>query len=239
LDVTIGLAFLAGLASFLSPCVFPLVPAYIGYLGGRTIIHEGESFTPRQRWSTVAHGFTFILGFSIIFILLGLTFSILGSWLYNIRWLLAKIGGIVVVLFGIHMTGIIRFRFLEYDLRYQTPTKEKVGYLASFLMGVFFSAGWSPCLGPVLASILTIAMNSGDTWRGVSLLGAYSIGLGIPFLLAAFGVSWVSKILVRFKKALRIIEIIMGIILIIVGIMLFTGTFAIIAKYGNFFNMGL
>jgi cytochrome c-type biogenesis protein len=238
-DVTIGLAFLAGLASFLSPCVFPLVPAYIGYIGGRTIILEGETISPRQRWSTIGHGFAFILGFSIIFILLGLSFSILGGWLYNIRDLLAKIGGLVIILFGIHMTGIFRFRFLEYDLRHQTPAKENVGYIASFLMGVFFSAGWSPCLGPVLASILTIAMNSGNSWQGVSLLGAYSIGLGIPFILAAVGVSWVSKILVRFKKILRITEIIMGIILIIVGIMLFTGTFAIIAQYGSFFNVGL
>jgi cytochrome c-type biogenesis protein len=238
-DVTIGLAFLAGLASFLSPCVFPLVPAYIGYLGGRTIFHEGENISTRQKWSTVGQGLTFILGFSIIFILLGLTFSILGGWLYNIRGVLAKIGGLVIILFGIHMTGIYRFIFLEYDLRHQAPAKENAGYLASFFMGVFFSAGWSPCLGPVLASILTIAMNSGDTWRGVSLLGAYSIGLGVPFLLAAFGVSWVTKILVRFRKALRITEIIMGVILIIVGIMLFTGTFAIIAQYGNFINVGL
>jgi cytochrome c-type biogenesis protein len=238
-DVTIGLAFLAGLASFLSPCVFPLVPAYIGYLGGRTIIHEGESISTRQRWSTLGHGFAFILGFSIIFVLLGLTFSILGGWLYGIRDILAKVGGLVIILFGIHMTGIFRFRFLEYDLRYKTPVKENAGYLGSFLMGVFFSAGWSPCLGPVFASILTIAMNSGDNWQGISLLGAYSIGLGIPFLLAAFGVSWVSTILVRFKKTLHIIEIIMGVILIIVGIMLFAGTFAILAQYGNFFNLGL
>jgi cytochrome c-type biogenesis protein len=238
-DVTIGLAFLAGLASFLSPCVFPLVPAYIGYLGGRTIILEGEIISPRHRWSTVGHGFAFILGFSIIFILLGLSFSILGGWLYNIRDLLAKIGGLVIVLFGIHMTGIFRLKFLEFDLRHQTPAKENVGYLTSFLMGIFFSAGWSPCLGPVLASILTIAMNSGNSWQGASLLGAYSMGLGIPFLLAAFGVSWVTKILVKYKNALRITEIIMGTILIIVGVMLFTGTFAIIAQYGNFFNVGL
>ena len=161
MDVTIGFAFLAGFFSFLSPCVFPLVPAYIGYLGGRTIFHEGEIISSRQKWSTVGHGIAFILGFSLIFILLGLTFSVLGGWLYNIRGVLAKIGGIVIIFFGIHMTGIFRFKFLEYDLRHLAPAKEKVGYLASFMMGIFFSAGWSPCLGPVLASILTIAMNSG------------------------------------------------------------------------------
>ena len=239
MDVTIGIAFLGGLASFLSPCVFPLVPAYIGYLGGRTIMREGETIITRQRWSTIGHGLTFILGFSVIFILLGLTFSILGGWLYNIRDAVAKIGGLVVIFFGIHMTGIYRFKFLEYDLRHQSPAKDNVGYLSSFLMGIFFSAGWSPCLGPVLASILTIAMNSGDIWRGVSLLGAYSFGLGIPFLLAAFGISWVSRILVKYKKTLRVTEIIMGVILIAVGLMLFTGTFAIIAQYGNFIDVGL
>jgi cytochrome c-type biogenesis protein len=238
-DVTIGLAFFAGFVSFLSPCVFPLVPAYIGYLGGRTTFHEGEILSSRQKWSTVGHGIAFILGFSIIFILLGLTFSVLGGWLYNIRGVLAKVGGVVIVIFGIHMTGIFRFRFLEYDQRRLTPLSEKAGYLTSFMMGIFFSAGWSPCLGPVLASILTIAMNSGDSWLGIILLGAYSIGLGIPFLIAAFGVSWVSKILVRFKKALHVTEIVMGVILIIVGIMLFSGTFAILAQYGNFFNLGL
>ena len=239
MNVTLGIAFLAGLASFLSPCILPLVPAYIGYLGGRSFGYAAESSSSRQRWITVSHGLVFILGFSLVFILLGLTFSVLGGWLYGIRDILAKLGGLVVVLFGIHMTGIYRFNFLEYDLRHQGPVKSSMGYLSSFFMGIFFSAGWSPCLGPVLASILTIAMNSGDAGVGVKLLGAYSLGMGIPFFLAALGVSWVSRFIIKYRKVVRITEIIMGIILIVVGVMLFFGTFALIARYGNFFNLGL
>jgi cytochrome c-type biogenesis protein len=239
MDVTFGIAFVAGLASFLSPCVLPLVPAYIGYLGGRSLVYDPQSLNSRERWQTVTHGIVFILGFSAVFILLGLTFSVLGGWLSNIREFLAKLGGLIVVLFGIHMTGLFRFKFLEYDLRRKSPLNAGVGYLSSFFMGIFFSAGWSPCLGPVLASILTIAMNSGDAGVGVKLLGAYSLGMGIPFFLAALGISWVSRFLVKYRKVVRITEIIMGIVLIVVGIMLFTGTFALLARYGNFINPGI
>lgn len=239
MDVTLGIAFVAGLASFLSPCILPLVPAYIGYLGGRSLVQRTETSPSKLRWITVSHGVAFIFGFSLVFILLGLTFSVLGGWLYGIRDVLAKLGGLIVVLFGVHMTGIYRFKFLEFDLRHQGPVKTSMGYLSSFFMGIFFSAGWSPCLGPVLASILTIAMNSGDSTVGVRLLSAYSLGMGIPFFLAALGVSWVSRFILRYREVVRITEIIMGIILIVVGVMLFFGTFALIARYGNFFKIGL
>src|SRR5512133_1572890 len=118
MDVTLGIAFVAGLASFLSPCILPLVPAYIGYLGGRSLSNTAELPISSQRWKTVTHGVAFILGFSLVFILLGLTFSVLGGWLYGIRDILAKLGGLIVVLFGIHMTGVIRFKFLEFDMRH-------------------------------------------------------------------------------------------------------------------------
>lgn len=239
MEVTVGIAFIAGLASFLSPCILPLVPAYIGYLGGKSLSSDTGSSTFQKRWQTVFHGLAFILGFSLVFILLGLTFSVLGGFLSSIRDILAKVGGLIVILFGIHMIGIVRFKFLEYDTRLQNPVIKSMGFLSSFLMGIFFSAGWSPCLGPVLASILTVAINSGDAGVGVRLLGAYSLGMGIPFLLAAFGVSWISRFILKFRKTVRIIEIIMGIILVAVGIMLFSGTFALIARYGNFFNTGL
>lgn len=239
MSISYGLAFVAGLASFLSPCVFPLVPAYIGYLSGRSILHKGGESIAVKKWMTITHGVAFILGFSVVFILLGLAFSIVGGWLYSIREFLAKLGGIIVILFGIHMTGLYRFRFLEYDLRFQASGSTRVGYLSSFLMGVFFSAGWSPCIGPVLASILTLAMNSGDARQGVILLGFYSLGMGLPFLVAAVAVSWVSQLLVKYKRGIRVIEIVMGVILIIVGAMLLTGTFALIAQYGNLFDVGL
>jgi len=237
LDVSLGLAFLAGLASFLSPCVFSLVPAYIGYLGGRSVASGGV--TANNRWVTFSHGIAFVLGFSIIFVSLGVAASSLGGLLYDARIWLAKIGGVVVVIFGLHMTGIIRIPFLEYDLRRQTAPDRSQGYLASALMGIFFSAGWSPCVGPVLGAILTFAMNGGSITKGISLLSAYSAGLAIPFLLAALGIGWVTTILRRYGKVMRYVEIGMGVILIIVGIMLFLGTFALLARYGLFVDLGL
>lgn len=238
MEVTIGLAFLAGLASFLSPCVFSLLPAYIGYLSGRSAAISGESL-PNSRFQTFSHGIAFVLGFSIIFVLLGVTASALGRLLYDIRFWLAKIGGLVVIIFGVHMTGIIRIPFLEYDLRPQTKIDVRRSYFSSALMGVFFSAGWSPCVGPVLGAILTLALNGGSIAEGVKLLSAYSAGLAIPFLLAALGIGWVSAILKRYRKTMHYVEIAMGIILIVVGVMLLLGTFEQLGRFGLWVNFGL
>jgi cytochrome c-type biogenesis protein len=233
-SVSIGLAFVAGLASFLSPCVFSLVPAYIGYLSGRSVGGDQGS-----RWITFSHGVAFVLGFSVIFILLGITTSAIGNLLYNARDWIAKIGGIVVIIFGLHMTGIIRIPFLEYDTRKQDLPDPKLGYLSSALMGVFFSAGWSPCVGPVLGAILTLSFTGGSVLQGASLLSSYSAGLAIPFLIAALGVGWVSAVIRKYSKTMRIVEIVMGVILIIVGGMLFLGTFQLLARFGLFFDLGL
>jgi len=231
MDLSIGIAFIGGLASFVSPCVFPLVPAYIGYLSGRAI-HSSEA-NVKDRWKTVSHGLAFILGFSVVFITLGLAFSTIGRLLEALKDALAKVGGLVVIFFGIHMTGLVRFKILEYDLRRMNPLSSKYGYISSFLMGIFFSAGWSPCIGPVLAAILTLAMKSGNPAQGALLLGFYSLGLGLPFLIAAFGLSWVTGILAKHRKTMRITEIIMGVILIIIGFMLVTNTFSLIAQYSG------
>jgi cytochrome c-type biogenesis protein len=231
-QVTIGLAFLAGLASFLSPCVFSLIPAYIGYLGGRAI---GGEATERNRFITFTHGLAFVLGFSAVFITLGVASSAFGRLLFDLRFFLAKVGGIVVIIFGLHMIGVFRIPFLEYDTRVQKMPDRKWGYLSSALMGVFFSAGWAPCVGPVLGAILTLALNGGSISTGVSLLSAYSAGLAIPFLLAALGVGWVSLTLRKYGKAIHYIEIGMGVVLVILGIMLFAGIFERIAQAGQFF----
>jgi cytochrome c-type biogenesis protein len=231
-QVTIGLAFLAGLASFLSPCVFSLIPAYIGYLGGRAV---GGETTERNRFITFTHGLAFVLGFSAVFITLGVASSAFGRLLFDLRFILAKVGGIVVIIFGLHMIGVFRIPFLEYDTRVQTMPDRRWGYLSSALMGVFFSAGWAPCVGPVLGAILTLALNGGSVSTGVSLLSAYSAGLAIPFLLAALGVGWVSLTLRKYGKAMHYIEIGMGVVLVILGILLFAGIFERIAQAGQFF----
>jgi cytochrome c-type biogenesis protein len=231
-QVTVGLAFLAGLASFLSPCVFSLIPAYIGYLGGRAV---GGEVTERNRFSTFTHGLAFVLGFSLVFITLGVATSAFGRLLFDLRFILAKVGGIVVIIFGLHMMGVFRIPFLEYDTRVQQMPDRKWGYLSSALMGVFFSAGWAPCVGPVLGAILTLALNGGSVSTGVSLLSAYSAGLAIPFLIAALGVGWVSVTLRKYGKVMHYIEIAMGVVLVILGVLLFGGIFERIAQAGQFF----
>ena len=231
-QVTVGLSFLAGLASFLSPCVFSLVPAYIGYLGGRAV---GGEATEQNRFVTFAHGLAFVLGFSVVFITLGAATSAFGRLLFDLRFILSKVGGVIVIIFGLHMIGVFRIPFLEYDTRVQQVPDQKWGYLSSALMGVFFSAGWSPCVGPVLGAILTLALNGGSVSTGVSLLSAYSAGLAIPFLIAALGVGWVSLTLRKHGKVMRYVEVGMGVVLVIIGFMLFSGIFERIAQAGQFF----
>lgn len=236
-NLGLGLAFLAGLASFLSPCVLSLVPAYIGYLGGRSAaVAQDEK---ENRWLTFSHGVAFVIGFTIVFVLLGIATSAIGGILYDLRSWLTKIGGIVVIIFGLHMTHIIRIQFLEYDLRPQSQPDRQRGYISSALMGVFFSAGWSPCVGPVLGAILTLSLSGGSISQGAILLLAYSAGLAIPFLLAALGVGWVTTIIRKYGKVMYYTEIVMGVILIIVGIMLFLGTFESLARFGFFIDFGL
>ncbi len=238
MDVSIGLAFLAGLASFLSPCVFSLVPAYVGYLSGRSLAASGAG-AQNRRWVTLSHGVAFVLGFSLVFVLLGVAVSALGGMLYDVRTWLAKIGGVVVILFGLHMVGILRIPFLEYDLRPQSEMDQRRGYFSSLLLGVFFSAGWSPCVGPVLGAILTLALNGGSISKGVSLLTSYSAGMAIPFLLAALGIGWVTTVLRKYHNVMHYVEIAMGVVLIAVGAMLFLGTFEQLARFGFFVDLGL
>jgi cytochrome c-type biogenesis protein len=224
INLSIGLAFLAGLASFFSPCVFSLVPAYVGYLSGHAMAQVGEEKSTFQLY-TIFHGLAFVLGFSFVFISLGLAFSALSQFFFQIRDILAKAGGILIILFGLHMTGLIKIPLLDNDLRLQSKVSKGGGLFSSFLMGLFFSAGWSPCVGPTLGLILTLAIERANISQGVILLSFYSLGMAIPFLIAAFGVGWVSHILHKYHKAMMTAQIIMGVILIIVGVMLFLGIY--------------
>lgn len=238
-DIDIGLAFAAGMASFFSPCVFSLVPVYISYLGGRSASLAGTERSTRDRFDPVFQGMAFVLGFSIVFISLGVAAGYLGGALASIRLWLSRIGGIIVIVFGLNIIGWIRIPFLQYDLRIHSPLKRTTGFLQSVLMGIFFSAGWTPCVGPVLGAILTLALNGGSIGRGALLLTFYSLGLGVPFLIAALGVGWVTQLLKKYGKTLRIIEIVMGIMLVIVGVMLFMGTFNELARFGIFIDFGI
>lgn len=236
INVSVGLAFAAGLASFFSPCVFSLVPAYVGYLGGRTL--SGQEQTA-NKLRTFFHGVAFVLGFSFVFISLGLAFSAVSVFFFQIRDILAKAGGVILILFGLHLTRLINIPFLNYDLRPQSKVNQGGGFFSSFLMGVFFSAGWSPCVGPTLGLILTLAIERANIGQGVVLLSVYSLGMGIPFLVAAVGVGWVSTALRRYSKVMKAIEIVMGIILIAVGIMLFLGIYQQLATMDSLMDFGI
>lgn len=236
-NVTIWLAALAGLASFLSPCVLALVPAYVGYLGGRTVTVQGQ--VVENRWETFSHGLAFVLGFSVIFVALGAAASLLGAILYDLREWIARIGGVVVIVFGLHTMGVISIPFLNYDTRRQERPDPSMGYLSSALMGVFFSAGWAPCVGPVLGAVLTLALNTGNLTQGVVLLSAYSVGLAIPFLLAALGIGRVASLMREHRQVVRYLSIATGVVLVIVGVMLFTGTLERLASLGFFVDFGL
>ena len=235
-NISVGIAFLAGLASFLSPCVLSLVPAYLGYLGGRA---AGSGSIAKDRWTTFSHGIAFVVGFTLVFLLFNIIASALGGLLYDIRTWLARIGGLIIVIFGLHMIGIFRLRFLEYDVRVHSSVNQNMGYLSSALMGIFFSAGWSPCVGPVLGAIMTLSANGGNIAVGTLLGLAYSAGLAIPFLLAAVGIGWVTTILRKYAKVMRYVEIFMGCVLVVVGALLLTGKFALLAANGIGFNFGL
>lgn len=233
--VGLGLALLAGLASFLSPCVFSLVPAYVGYLAGRAAGGEAGS----RRLVTLMHGVAFVLGFTAVFVALGAVVGATGGLLQSISSVLAQVGGVVVVVFGLHMIGVFRIPFLEYDARVHRLPDPKWGYASSALLGVFFSAGWSPCVGPVLGTILTFALKSGSAGVAAVLLTAYSAGLAIPFLAAALGIGWVTNILRKYSKAMHYVEMTMGGVLVIVGIMLFAGVFELMARYGLYIDFGI
>lgn len=236
-DVTIPLAFLAGLASFLSPCVLALVPAYVGYLSGRSVTAEGVVVESRR--GTFAHGLAFVAGFSLVFIALGASASLIGALLYDLRGWIARIGGVVVVLFGLHTLGVINIPFLDYDTRRQMAPNPQMGLASSALMGVFFSAGWAPCVGPVLGVVLTLAISGGSLQLGVILLTAYSLGLAVPFLLAALGIGRVAELMRRHARAVMVVSRVTGVVMVIVGIMLLTGTLETLARFGFFIDLGL
>lgn len=226
-----GISALAGLLSFLSPCVLALVPAYVGYLGGRTVTVTGPEQT--HRWRTFTHGLAFVLGFSFVFIVGGAALGALGSLLgdYDVRLWVARFGGVIVILFGLHTMGVIHIPFLDYDTRRQITPSSRWGYLSSALMGVFFSAGWAPCVGPVLGTVLNLALYAGQAAQGVVLLSAYSFGMAIPFLLAALGVGRVAELMRRHGKLIHYVSIGTGVLLVIVGVMLLTGTLERLAQF--------
>lgn len=218
-------AFLAGLLSFLSPCVLPLVPSYIGFLTGMTL----PEMTGRRRVALL-HAVLFVAGFSLIFILLGASATALGGALKYYQAWIARVGGVLVILFGLVCLGVVKAGFLEQERRLQLQHKP-VGYLGSVLVGMAFGAGWTPCIGPVLGAILSLAATSDSVPRGMLLLGVYSAGLAVPFLLAAVAVESFLEWFQRFRRYLPWVMRVSGVLLIFVGILMATGQFTRLAGW--------
>jgi cytochrome c-type biogenesis protein len=235
-NVSLLLAFAAGTLSFAAPCVLPLVPAYLGYLSGQVVKREDSTVS---RWTTLSHGLSFVLGFSAIFVGLGAAASGIGRLLYNYRPILMKSGGAVIVVFGLHTLGVVKIPWLYYDTRRQYRPRQELGYVSSALMGVFFGAGWSPCVGATLGAILTLALNEATVLRGALLLFTYSMGLGIPFLMMAFGIGEASGFLRRRGRMMNLVSVVSGLFLIILGVLVFTNSLGWLAQWGPLIELGV
>jgi cytochrome c-type biogenesis protein len=218
-------AFAAGLLSFLSPCVLPLVPSYVGFLTGMTL----PEVTGRRRVA-LTHALLFVGGFSLVFILLGASATALGRALNYYQVWLQRIGGALIILFGLICLGVFNLRVLSQERRLHLERKP-VGYLGSLLVGMAFAAGWTPCIGPVLGAILGLAATSTDVSRGMLLLAVYSAGLALPFLVAAVAVDSFLDWFQRFRRFLPWVMRISGVMLVFVGILLFTGEFTRLAGW--------
>lgn len=224
---TLGLfvAFVAGLLSFLSPCVLPLVPSYIGFLTGMSL----PEVTERRRTALI-HALLFVLGFSLVFVLLGASATALGRALNYYQQWLQRIGGVLIIGFGLVCLGVIKVGVLEQERRVQMEHKP-VGYLGSILVGMAFAAGWTPCIGPVLGAILGLAATSTDLTRGTLLLAAYSAGLAVPFLLAAIALESFLGWFQRFRRYLPWVMRLSGALLVFVGLLMVTGEFTRLAGW--------
>ena len=224
---TLGLfvAFAAGLLSFLSPCVLPLVPSYIGFLTGMSL----PELSGRRR-AALAHALLFVAGFSVVFVLLGASATALGRALNYYQQWLQRIGGLLIIGFGLVCLGVIRLGFLSRERRVQVGHRP-VGYLGSALVGMAFGAGWTPCIGPVLGAILGLAATARDLSRGMLLLAAYSAGLAVPFLLAAVALDSFLDWFQRFRRYLPWVMRVSGVLLIFVGVLMATGEFTRLAGW--------
>ncbi len=233
-EVGVAIAFGAGVLSFLSPCVLPLVPSYLSFVTGMSLedLQEGV-----DRRATLIHSILFVVGFSTIFMILGASASFLGQFLRVYEVWIARVGGVIIILLGLHLAGAFRITPLLRERRFHLHDKP-AGYLGTVGVGAAFGAGWTPCIGPVLGAILTYAASQDQFWSGVFLLAVYSAGLAIPFLLSALALDAFLKAFSRFRRLLPVIQVGSGILLVILGVLLLTGSFTILSTFLTRFTPG-
>ena len=216
-NVSVIVSFLAGIATFVSPCILPLVPAYISFITGVSLEDlRGAKVSWRN---TILNSLFFVLGFTVIFTILGISVSLLSSFLIEKMRLLNLIGGSLIILFGLHVAGFLKIKFLYKQKKVQIK-KKRLGYAGTFVFGCIFAIGWTPCVGPILASILILASTEQTLSRGILLLISYSIGLGVPFIITALLINKFLSVLEVVKKYYRKIEVASGLLLVIIGILI-------------------
>ena len=234
-NVTLFAAFVAGVLSFISPCVLPLIPGYLSFVSGVTLDDMRGTGTSKMapvnvRRRAVIMSVAFVLGFSLVFISLGASATAIGTLLMDHLSLLGKIAGVVIILFGLHMMGVLRIGWLYSEKRMQTSGKP-AGFFGAMLVGIAFAFGWTPCIGPILAAILAVAATQESVCEGVKLLAVYSAGLGVPFIATSLAINKFFAASARIRKHYHTIEVASGVLLVVVGVLIFTNRFTIIAQF--------
>ena len=225
-------AFMAGVLSFLSPCVLPLVPSYLSFVTGMSLEDMQEGIERRR---VLVHSALFVTGFTVIFVLLGAGASFIGSFLlYNSDWI-ARIGGVIIILFGLHLMGVFQLMPLLSEKRVHMADKP-VGYAGTLMVGVAFGAGWTPCIGPLLGAIMTMAASQEHLGTGMLLLFVYAMGLAVPFMAAAIALERFLRVFTRFRRFLPAVQKFAGALLIVLGLLLVTGSFVLLAAWLNRFT---
>ena len=229
-SVGVLVAFSAGLFSFLSPCVLPLFPSYVSFITGMSVSDLTADLTGAARRRVMLHALAFVLGFSLVFVALGASFSAAGQFLLDYRNLIRQVGGALIVLFGLYIAGVFKLAAMGRTMQFQLREKP-AGYLGSLVVGFTFAIGWTPCVGPILGAILSLAGTSETVQRGIGLLIAYSAGLGVPFLVSAVALGAFLKFFKRYRPLIPVMERAAGVILVVVGVLVFTNYYVVLNSW--------
>jgi len=227
--------FVAGVLSFLSPCVLPLVPGYVSLISGTSAAAAESNEQQRLIGRVMLNSLLFVLGFSIVFIALGAAATTIGQLTHEYRRELSWFAGIVIIIFGLHLTGLLKIKYLYADKRMHN-VQGSSSALGSFAVGFAFAFGWTPCIGPILSAILTLAASEGTVMKGVQLLAIYSAGLAVPFLLTSVGIDRFMAFYTRFRRHLHTVEVISGVLLIVIGVLVLTHKLTMLSGYFSFLN---
>jgi cytochrome c-type biogenesis protein len=236
-NVTLFTAFIAGMISFISPCVLPIVPGYLSFISGVSMqelkVEEDQRRRRQLLRQVAARSVLFVIGFSLVFVAMGASATYIGAWFAGNRPVLAKIAGAVIIVFGLHTMGLTPIKWLNYEKRVHTQGKP-LGLLGAFLVGLAFAFGWSPCIGPILAGVLALAATQETVSQGVTLLAVYSLGLGLPFIGSGLAINRFLSVFGKVKRHMKAVEVTAGVLLVAVGVLVMTDKLQALSRYFTF-----